>query len=104
MEYTIKKIISIDKDAENYRKSREQKLINEKKDLENTLADMRNDSKKNLEKLKKEVMERKLNEAGKMADLIKNEKTMEMENINKKINEIKGRIIGDTLDNILNSR
>lgn len=104
MEYTIKKIISIDKDAENYRKSLYQRLINEKKDLENTLADMRNDSKKDLEKLKKEVMEKKLSEAGKMADHIRNEKIMEMENINKKINDIRGKIISDTLNNILSSR
>ncbi len=104
MEYTIKKIISIDKDAENYRKSLNQRLTNEKKDLENTLADMRNDSKKNLEKLKKEVIEKKLGESDRMAEQIRNEKAIEMENINKKINDIKGKIISDTMNNILSSR
>ena len=78
MEYTIKKIISIDKDAE--------------------------DSKKNLEKLKKEVIEKKLGESDRMAEQIRNEKAIEMENINKKINDIKGKIISDTMNNILSSR
>ncbi|MDF2880936.1 MAG: hypothetical protein K0R54_1493 [Clostridiaceae bacterium] len=104
MEYTIKKIISIDKDAENYRKSLEMRLLSEKKDLENTLADMRNDSKENLERLKKNVMDKKLNEARNIADKISNEKFIEMENINKKVNHIRGKIISDTVDNILNSR
>lgn len=104
MEFTIKKIISIDKDAENYRKTLELKLLNEKKNLETTLAGMRNDSKKNLEEVKRKVMEQKLNEAKKMAEQISNEKITEMEDINKKVNAVKEKIVIDTVNNILNSR
>lgn len=102
MEFTIKKIISIDRDAENYKKNMEQLLVNKEKEFQKTIEDMRTDMEQKVIREKKEYMDMKINEAQKIASTIKSKKEEQIKKLNDMYSNEKESIIEEIFNEIVN--
>lgn len=70
MEFTIKKIISIDKNAQKFREEMDKKIHMESRELENIILAMNEKSKIQIEKNQMDLMESKIGKANDEAQII----------------------------------
>lgn len=81
MEFTIKKIISIDNDAENFKRKQEDLLDIKKKEFEAQIEYMRQEAERELAEEKKKVSEAILNKAMNQAKDIEEKREERLEQI-----------------------
>ena len=99
----MNKIMSIDKDAENYRRGIDE-LIKEKQDeLENTLRDMRVRFQEESKDIRRDISNEKIIEAEYKARNIKKEREEQINNINTKYQSNKLEIVEDVFNWIIES-
>jgi hypothetical protein len=102
MEFTIKKILSIDKDAENLRRNSDALLESRKKELEEELMKMSDDLDNELLNEKKMIMDEKISNAKLKAEEIIKQKETEMNEIATKYNAIKSNLIQELFKELKN--
>lgn len=103
MEFTIKKIVSIDEDAKNYKLNMEQLLLNKKKELNDTINDMKKVSGEEINQKKKEIYEIKMKEADDVVKKINTDSIEKIEKIKYLYENEKEAIINEAFKNIINS-
>lgn len=103
MEFTIKKIISIDKDAENYKKNMNEMLVNKKKELDKLLEDMNKEAEDELMTASREYMKEKLDEANQKAETLKSQKEEQLIHFKDVYEEQKGSIVDKIFSELINS-
>lgn len=103
MEFTIKKIVSIDKDAEKYRKNMEDNLSVKRNDLNLLVERLNADAQSEIDEIKKEIMNKYLDEANCKVEKIRAEKEEEIKKIHQSYNKIKNNIINEVFDEVINS-
>lgn len=97
----MKKILSIDKDAENYRKGIDELLKEKQDELDSMIVDMNVKFQEESKKIKSEISNEKIKEAEYKAKTIKKEKEEGLENINIKYQSNKLKIINEVFDGII---
>jgi hypothetical protein len=103
LEFVMNKIISIDKDAEKYRKGID-KLLKEKQDeLENIIKNMKDSFQEESKDIKSTIGREKIVEAEYRARNIKREKEEQLSNINIKYQSNKLEIIDEVFNKIIKS-
>ncbi|MEK6263578.1 MAG: hypothetical protein N2B06_02215 [Clostridium sp.] len=103
MEFAMNKIMSIDKDAENYRKGIDE-LLKEKQDgFETTIKDMRASFQEESKNIKRGIGNEKLLEADNKAKIIRKEKEEGLNNINTKYQSNKLELIEVVFNRIIKS-
>lgn len=103
MELTIKKILAIDREAEEYRKNMEQILVNKKKELDEYIKTLENEYAAETEKMRESLTEEKISEARKGTEEIKNSKALEIEKLTNLYKMQKDSIINEIFKNIIGS-
>lgn len=103
MELTIKKILAIDREAEEYRKNMEQVLVDKKRELEEYIKNLENEYAAETEKMREDLTEAKINEARKSTEEIKNSKAIEIEKLNNLYKIHKDSIVNEIFKNIIGS-
>jgi hypothetical protein len=104
LEFTMNKIMNIDKDAEKYRKGIEQ-LLKEKQDrFETTVKDMRASFQEESKNIKSDIYNEKLLEANNKAEIIRKEKEEGLNNINTKYQSNKLELIEIVFNSIIKSQ
>lgn len=103
MEFTIKKIIDIDKDAENYRINMDKVLIDKKKQLEKTLEQMKFEADESILKEKKEYMGKKDEDTRYNIEIIKKRREEQLKRLRNIYLEYKESIIEKCFNEIINS-
>lgn len=103
MELTIKKILAIDKEAEEYRKDMENILTSKKRELEEYLRNFENEYSAETEKMREELTETKICEARRIADEIKSSKLMETEKMSNLYNVHKDCIVDEIFEYVIGS-
>lgn len=99
----MNKIMSIDKDAENYRKGIDE-LLKEKQDrFETTVKDMRASFQEESKSIKSGIVNEKLSAAENKAKSIRKEKEEGLNNINTKYQSNKSEIIESVFNRIIKS-
>ena len=99
----MNKIMSIDKDAQDYRNAIEE-LIKEKEDeLENLIKDIHFRFQEESKNIKKDISFEKITEAECKALIIRKEKEEQLNNINAKYQSNKLEIVNEVLDKIIKS-
>lgn len=104
LENTIKKIVEIDVEAENFRKTMDQELEKKKKDLNLVLQSMKEESIKKINEGKKSVMEGKLQEADKLKSQITLEKEESLKNLKENYNENKDEMVEELFNELFRLR
>lgn len=103
MEEVIKKIISIDKDAENYRRISEEIIVKKRKELQKEIKNMLEENLNFINSEKKRIAEdemRKAEEQILKIQLIEEEKSKRFSTV---YNGIKNEVVETTLDKLINS-
>lgn len=100
MEFVINKIMSIDKDAENYRKSIDI-LLQEKQKYTEKIDELRNTYQNEIKMLKENILKSKLEEAEERAKEIRKEKELQINQINNKYESSKEKIINEVFEKII---
>lgn len=101
MEFVINKIMSIDKDAENYRKSIDILLQEKQKYTEKKIDELRNTYQNEIKMLKENILKTKLEEAEERAKEIRKEKELQINKINNKYESSKEKIINEVFEKII---
>lgn len=101
MEYTLKKIISIDKEAENFRMSKVNELKEKKEELQNEIKKLWADLSEDIETMKKNINIETTNKAYEEIEILKKNKEEEIENLKKKYEQAKQDILEEAFINIL---
>ncbi|WP_291644135.1 hypothetical protein [Clostridium sp.] len=99
----MNKIMSIDKDAENYRKGIYELLKQKQGELETTIVDMRDAFQEESKNIKNVIANEKLLEAEHKAVNIRKEKEEGLNNINKKYQGNKLELIDEVFNKIIKS-
>ncbi|MFT5872095.1 MAG: putative ATPase with chaperone activity [Clostridium sp.] len=97
----MKKILSIDKDAENYRKGIDELLKQRQDELDSMIVDMDLKFQEESNNIKSEISNEKIKEAEYKAKTIKKEKEEGLNNINIKYQSNKLRIINEVFNGII---
>ncbi|MCJ7688019.1 MAG: hypothetical protein MUO60_01630 [Clostridiaceae bacterium] len=103
MEFAMNKIMSIDKDAENYRKGTYELLKEKEDELETTIVDMRASFQEESKNIKSVIANEKLLEAEHKAENIRKEKEEGLNNINTKYQSNKLELIEVVFNKIIKS-
>ena len=103
MESTIRKITSIDNDAENLRKNSDALLENKKRELENELQRMAEQAEVDLTAEKKYIIEQKLYSASLEAERVLETKEKEMRQIKEKYYKVKSDIVYELFNKLKDS-
>lgn len=103
VEFTIKKIVSIDEDAKNYKLNMEQLLLNKKKELNDTIINMQRASDEEIDQKKKEIYEIKMKEADDVVKKINIESKNTIDKIEYLYKNEKEAIIDEAFKSIINS-
>lgn len=103
MEFVINKIMSIDKDAENYRKNIDELLKEKEKELQEGIKAMQNQWIDEAKGIKESVLKEKLSEAEEKANKIIEEKNELLKNIKAKYVDNKEKIVEDVFSKIISS-
>ena len=98
----MNKIMSIDKDAESYRKSIDELLEKKQNELDNKIKDMLALFKEESQNIKNDIGKEKISEAEFRAENIRKEKQEELNNINAKYQSNKFKIIESVFNGIIN--
>lgn len=99
----MNKIMSIDKDAENYRQGIDELLKEKQKELDQVIKEMNLQWQEEGKNIKETILEEKLIEAKKKAEKIKDEKEDQIKNINLKYESNKDKIVNEVFSKIINS-
>ena len=102
MKFVMNKIMSIDKDAESYRKSIDELLEKKQNELDNKIKDMLALFKEESQNIKNDIGKEKISEAECRAENIRKEKQEELNNINAKYQSNKFKIIESVFNGIIN--
>ncbi|MBZ9636126.1 hypothetical protein [Clostridium sp. FP1] len=103
MEFVMNKVMSIDKDAERYRKGIDE-LIKEKQDeLEKTIVDMRSNFEEESKIIKSTISNEKITKADNRAENIIKEKEEGLNDINAKYQINKLKIVDEVFNRIIKS-
>lgn len=97
----MNKIISIDKDAEKYRKGIDELLKEKQSELENTIKDMKVSFQEESKNIKSDVNNEKIIEAESIARDIRKEKEEGLNNINTKYQSNKLEIVDEVFNRII---
>jgi len=99
----MSKIMSIDKDAESYRRGIDELLKEKQDELENILADMMVQFQEEAKSIKTDISNEKIVEAEYRARKIRKEKEEQLNNINAKYQSNKLEIVNEVFCRIINS-
>ncbi len=103
MQYVINSIINIDKEAEKY-ESNIKEVIQEKREaLKLELLELEENSKQKHMTIKKEVIDKGIEEAEKTAERIEMDKKEEIKRINKKFLSARENLVNTVFKQIINS-
>ncbi|MBU3145548.1 hypothetical protein [Clostridium sp. CF012] len=103
MEFVMNKIMSIDKDAESYRKGIDELLKEKEDELEKTIVDMRSSFQEESKNIKNAISNEKIIEAENRAKDIISEKEEGLNNINTKYQINKLQIVEEVFNRIIKS-
>lgn len=103
MEATIKKILAIDREADEYRKNMEQDLLNRKKELDDYLKTMDKEYTAETEKMKQDIRESKMEEAAKVSEEIKTARSAETDRLNNLYKANKDSIVNEIFQYVISS-
>ena len=99
----MNKIMSIDKDAESYRKGIDDLLKEKQDELEKTIVDMKDSFQEECKNIKSAISSEKIIEAENRAKSIRNEKEEGLNNINTKYQFNKTQIVEEVFNGIITS-
>lgn len=97
----MKKIISIDKDAEKYRNNMELKLMKDKKDLDQLIASLRIESRNKVEERKQQILQEKIKAATIDAEQIVTGKESEIKRLMNMYEKSKNDIVQEIIHEIV---
>ncbi|WP_163194359.1 hypothetical protein [Clostridium thermarum] len=103
MEETIKKIIAIDKDADNFRKINDEILARKKKDLQNEMKVMSENNFTFIQEERKRVWEEEMNRADQEIMNIHAKENKALEELTESFLNIKDEIIEKVFERLLDS-
>ncbi|WP_139904319.1 hypothetical protein [Clostridium thermarum] len=103
MEETIKKIIAIDKDAENFRKINDEILVRKRKDLQNEMKAMSENNFAFIQEERKRVWEEEMNRADQEIMNIHAKEKKALEELTASFLNIKDEIIEKVFERLLDS-
>jgi predicted patatin/cPLA2 family phospholipase len=103
LEFVMNKIMSIDKDAESYRKGIEELLKEKQNELEKTIVDMRENFQEESKNIKSAIGNEKIIEAENRAKTIIKEKEEGLTEISSKYEINKLQIVEDVYNGIIKS-
>lgn len=103
MEFVLNKIMSIDKDAQNYRKGIDELVKEKKKETEKALNDLSLSWQEESKIIKNDILEEKIREAKKKAEGIKSEKEEQLASIKEKYESSKSNIVDEVFSKIISS-
>lgn len=103
MEFVLSKIMSIDKDAENYRKGIDLLLKEKQKDTENKINELRLSWQEEAKFSRENILKTKLKEAEEKAEGIRKEKEQQLNRINSKYETNKEEITNEVFNKIIGS-
>ncbi|MBU3090693.1 hypothetical protein K2F40_00005 [Clostridium sp. CM028] len=101
MEFITNKIMSIDKDAESYRKGIDEMLKEKQDEFENIIKDMKVSFQEESKNIKNTISNEKMMEAEFKAEIIRKEKEKVLKNINKKYQNNKLKIVDEVFNAII---
>ena len=104
MEFVMNKIMSIDKDAEGYRKGIDDLLEEKQNELENEIKDMLASFEEEVKTIKEGISHEKIIEAEYRARNIRKEKEAQINSINTKYEDNKLEIINEVINYILEGK
>lgn len=103
LEFAMNKIMSIDKDAEKYRKGIDELLKEKQDEFETTIKHMRASFQEESKNIKSDIYNEKLLEADSKAKIIRKEKEVGLNNINTKYQSNKLELIEVVFNRIIKS-
>jgi len=103
LELVIKKIMSIDKDAENFRMGIDVLLKEKQEELEKTIVDMRSSFQEEAKNIKRTISDAKTIQAENTAKNIISEKQQVLSDINMKYQNNKLQIVEEVFNGIIKS-
>jgi hypothetical protein len=103
MELTIKRIIDIDKEAENFKKNMDDLLLDKKKELEKALDQMKKDYEETISTEKRSLLQRKVEEAKLNAVALKDERQKQIEKLSENYSACRDKIVSTCFNEIINS-
>jgi ElaB/YqjD/DUF883 family membrane-anchored ribosome-binding protein len=103
VKFVMDKIMSIDRDAEAYRKGIEELLKEKQLQLEKTIDDLKLDWQEEAKAIKSEVLNKKLEEAEERAKNIREEKNYQLDNIKAKYESNRSLICEEIFNKIIES-
>ena len=103
LEFIMNKIMSIDKDAESYRKGIDELLKEKQDELEKMIVDMKVSFQEESKKIKSDTSNERIIEAENTAKTIIEEKQEELNTINTKYEKNKLQIVDDVFNGIIKS-
>jgi hypothetical protein len=103
LEFVMNKIMSIDKDAQSYRKAIEESIKEKENELENLIKDINFTFQEESKKIKKDISYEKISEAECKALIIRKEKEEQLNNINTKYQSNKLEIVNEVFNKIIKS-
>lgn len=104
LEFTIKKIISIDNDAESYKKNMNELLLKERKKLKDDIKNMEDEAEKNLSEKKKEILSSKIQDAEDAVKKIKKENSETIKKMQDVFENQKSIIVSEAFRKIISCR
>jgi vacuolar-type H+-ATPase subunit H len=103
LEFVINKIMSIDKDAQSYRRAIEELLKQKQDELENEIRNMNTTFQEEAKKIKSSISSEKITEAEHKAMSIRKEKEEQLNSINTKYQSNKLVIVEEVFNRIIKS-
>lgn len=103
MEFVLNKIMSIDRDAEKYRKGIDLLLQEKQKDMENKINELKRNWQEEAKTLRENIYKAKLQEAEVRAEEISAEKKVQLNSIKNKYENSKEEIVNEVFSKIISS-
>lgn len=103
MEFVLNKIMSIDRDAEKYRKGIDLLLQEKQKDMENKINELKRNWQEEAKTLRENIYKAKLQEAEVRAEEISAEKKVLLNSIKNKYENSKEEIVNEVFSKIISS-
>lgn len=103
IEQIMKEIITIDKEAEDYKKAVVKSLEDKRLELKEQIAAMQKEAEMNLSKRKKEIMDDKLMETKKNIQSLKVEREIAIKKIKENYENGKGEIVKSAINKLVDS-
>lgn len=103
MEFTIKKILSIDKEVQEYKKSIEKTLVDKRRELDEYIRTLDKEYNSETERMKEVIIKNSVLEAEKITNEIKLNRQEQVEMISNLYNKNKNSIVNEIFEYIISS-